>query len=98
MARKTAAETRAAVLAEISAASPHGFLIRVVNGDTFECAVDERDQSYYSQVGPTMEQRIKAATILLNKIQPDLKIAEVTGAEGGPIVIHERDFFPTTAA
>lgn len=91
MAKKTA-DHRAEVLARINAASPVDFLIKVFNGDEFECAVDDRDQSVIDQVRPTMEQRIKAATILLTKTLPDLRVAEVTGAEGGPIVVFERDF------
>ena len=36
---------------------------------------------------PSLEQRLRAAELLMKKILPDLTAAEVTGADGGPVRI-----------
>ena len=43
---------------------------------------------------PSLEQRLRAAELLMKKILPDLTAAEVTGPDGGPIKTEPREQFP----
>ena len=62
-------------------ADPIGFLMRIMNGEEIEAAV-EKDSTSVMKVRPTMEQRLSAAQALAKKVAPDMKAVEMSGEIG----------------
>jgi hypothetical protein len=76
-------------------ADPVGFLIEVMRGKRQRASLQDSSQKRQFLVFPTLDQRLKAASILAAKVQPDLKAIEAkVDAEGkitvvmSPIISH----------
>ena len=78
--------TTAELREQITAARPVEFLIKVVEGRRIrigpQAGPGEAGYAY-----PSLEQRLRAAELLMKKILPDLTAAEVTGPGGGPLQV-----------
>jgi hypothetical protein len=70
---------------KITAAKPIEFLIKVCEGQRIR--VGPQAGPIAGQfVYPSVEQRLRAAELLVKKILPDLTSSEITGANGAPLV------------
>ena len=76
--------TTAELREQITAARPVEFLIKVVQGRRIRIG-PQGGPGEAAYAYPSLEQRLRAAELLMKKILPDLTAAEVTGADGGPI-------------
>ena len=72
----------------ITAAAPHAFLIRVMEGRVFKRAGEEGGQRAVT-VRPTLTQSINASETLLRKIAPDIRAQEISGPGGEPITVQK---------
>src|SRR6516165_1393868 len=78
--------TTAELREQITAARPVEFLIKVVEGRRIRIG-PQAGPGEAAYAYPSLEQRLRAAELLMKKILPDLTAAEVTGADGGPVRI-----------
>lgn len=62
---------------EIEKADPIGFLIKIMQGEEMEVGLKIGEAFTVIQTKPTLDQRVTAATKLVNKILPDLKNVEM---------------------
>ena len=76
--------TTAELREQITAARPVEFLIKVAQGRRIRIG-PQGGPGEAAYAYPSLEQRLRAAELLMKKILPDLTAAEVTGADGGPI-------------
>jgi hypothetical protein len=65
---------------------PVGLMCRVAAGHAVFAAVEPGSRIKVKLI-PTLEQRLKAAELLLRKLLPDLKATEVSGPDGAPIAV-----------
>lgn len=79
---RTTAETREMILQR---ADPIGFLCDVVRGLVFEAAPEPGSTKRVRQ-RPTINERIRAATVLARKMLPDIRLGEVS-IDDGKIII-----------
>jgi hypothetical protein len=80
-------------------ADPVGFMIRVANGEPISAApwdADESKRTEAAEIYPTLDQRMHAHRLLLNKQIPDAKSAPVRVAL--PPVEKAEDLLPAMAA
>jgi hypothetical protein len=70
---------------KITAAKPIEFLIKVCEGQRIRVGpqAGPLDAQF---VYPSVEQRLRAAELLVKKILPDLTSSEITGANGSPLI------------
>jgi hypothetical protein len=70
---------------KITAAKPIEFLIKVCEGQRVRVGpqAGPLDAQF---VYPSVEQRLRAAELLVKKILPDLTSSEITGANGAPLI------------
>jgi hypothetical protein len=78
--------TTAELREQITAARPVEFLIKVAQGRRIRIG-PQAGPGEAAYAYPSLEQRLRAAELLMKKILPDLTAAEVTGADGGPVRI-----------
>ena len=85
--------TTAELRQQITAARPVEFLIKVAEGRRVRIG-PQGGPGEAAYAYPSLEQRLRAAELLMKKILPDLTAAEVTGPDGGPIKTEPREQFP----
>jgi hypothetical protein len=74
---------------QITAARPVEFLIKVAGGRKIRVGPQGRPGGP-TYAYPSLEQRLRAAELLMRKILPDLTSAEITGAAGARSGRHSR--------
>src|SRR5262252_8364406 len=78
--------TTAELRQQITAARPVEFLIKVAEGRRVRIG-PQAGPGLPTYAYPSLEQRLRAAELLMKKILPDLTAAEVTGPGGGPLQV-----------
>jgi hypothetical protein len=78
--------TTAQLREQITAARPVEFLIKVAEGRRVRIG-PQAGPGEAAYAYPSLEQRLRAAELLMKKILPDLTTAEVTGPGGGPLQV-----------
>jgi hypothetical protein len=78
--------TTAELREQITAARPVEFLIKVAKGRRIRIG-PQAGPGEAAYAYPSLEQRLRAAELLMKKILPDLTAAEVTGPGGGPLQV-----------